>query len=114
MNDYPHGNGTSHCRFFHHRHLTSLSFRPQTNVGSILISVNSYTELGNALTLNSTRTKETSAQLKRVVREAVRQQSETGYPQGIILSGGDACGQGGDLVGKCVVGAGAGVDVCCR
>ena len=59
----------------------------QTNVGSILISLNSYKELGNALTLNSTRTKETSEQLRRVVREAVRQQSETGYPQGIILSG---------------------------
>ncbi|KAF0301174.1 Myosin-VIIa [Amphibalanus amphitrite] len=74
-----------HSRFQDHQYYT--------NVGSILISLNSYKELGNALTLNSTRTKETSDQLRRVVREAVRQQSDTGYPQGIILSGASGSGK---------------------
>lgn len=59
----------------------------QTNVGPILLSVNPYHEVGNALTLTSTRTAAHSPHLLRVVHEAVRQQSETGYPQAIILSG---------------------------
>ncbi|XP_037074350.1 myosin-I heavy chain-like [Pollicipes pollicipes] len=64
-----------------------------TNVGSILVSLNSYKERGNSLTLNSTRSKELSEQLQKVVRETVRQQTETGYPQGIILSGASGSGK---------------------
>lgn len=59
----------------------------QTNVGPILLCVNPYRDVGNPLTLSSTRGLALSAQLNRVVQEAVRQQSETGYPQAIILSG---------------------------
>lgn len=59
----------------------------QTNVGPILLSVNPYTDVGNPLTLTSTRNVALSPKLLRVVQEAVRQQSETGYPQAIILSG---------------------------
>lgn len=43
--------------------------------------------MGNPLTLSSTRGLALSPQLNRVVQETVRQQSETGYPQAIILSG---------------------------
>jgi hypothetical protein len=59
----------------------------QTNVGPILLSVNPYSDVGNPLTLTSTRGVLLSPKLLRVVQEAVRQQSETGYPQAIILSG---------------------------
>ncbi|KAF0300387.1 Myosin-VIIa [Amphibalanus amphitrite] len=64
-----------------------------TNVGSILISLNSYNDLGNPLTLTSTRAVAQAPQLQRVVNEAVRQQSETGYPQAIILSGSSGSGK---------------------
>ncbi|XP_064106085.1 unconventional myosin-IXb-like isoform X2 [Macrobrachium nipponense] len=64
-----------------------------TNVGPILLSVNPYHELGNALTLTSTRAAPQSPHLLRVVHEAVRQQSETGYPQAIILSGASGSGK---------------------
>jgi hypothetical protein len=56
-------------------------------VGPILLSVNPYSDVGNPLTLTSTRGVVLSPKLLRVVQEAVRQQSETGYPQAIILSG---------------------------
>ena len=59
----------------------------QTNVGPILVCVNPYTDVGNPLTLTSTRSVPLAPQLNKVVQEAVRQQSETGYPQAIILSG---------------------------
>ncbi|XP_030768013.1 unconventional myosin-IXa isoform X2 [Sitophilus oryzae] len=58
-----------------------------TNVGPILLCLNPYKDVGNPLTLNSTRSLPLSSQLNKVVQEAVRQQSETGYPQAIILSG---------------------------
>ncbi|KAI9556922.1 hypothetical protein GHT06_016716 [Daphnia sinensis] len=58
-----------------------------TNIGPILLAFNPYNEVGNALTLSSTRNIVQKPQLVRVVQEAVRQQSETGYPQAIILSG---------------------------
>ncbi|KAK6632528.1 hypothetical protein RUM43_013296 [Polyplax serrata] len=58
-----------------------------TNVGSILLSVNPYQDVGNPLTLTSTKNKVLSERLLHVVKEAVNQQSETGYPQAIILSG---------------------------
>ncbi|XP_063858660.1 unconventional myosin-IXb-like isoform X1 [Scylla paramamosain] len=64
-----------------------------TNVGPILLSVNPYHEVGNALTLTSTRAAVQSPHLLRVVHEAVRQQSETGYPQAIILSGASGSGK---------------------
>lgn len=56
-------------------------------MGPILVCVNPYTDVGNPLTLTSTRTVPLTPQLNKVVQEAVRQQSETGYPQAIILSG---------------------------
>lgn len=59
----------------------------QTNVGPILLSINPYQDLGNPLTLSSTRSISMSPQLTRIVQETVRQQAETGYPQAIILSG---------------------------
>lgn len=59
----------------------------QTNVGPILVCINPYTDVGNPLTLTSTRAVPLAPQLNKVVQEAVRQQSETGYPQAIILSG---------------------------
>lgn len=65
----------------------------QTNVGPILLSINPYQDVGNPLTLSSTRTLELAAQLRRIVLEAVRQQAETGYPQAIILSGTSGAGK---------------------
>ncbi|KAB0798121.1 hypothetical protein PPYR_09114 [Photinus pyralis] len=64
-----------------------------TNVGPILLCVNAYRDVGNSLTLNSTRSLPLSPQLNKVVQEAVRQQSETGYPQAIILSGTSGSGK---------------------
>ncbi|KAL1491573.1 hypothetical protein ABEB36_012148 [Hypothenemus hampei] len=64
-----------------------------TNVGPIILCINSYRDVGNPLTLNSTRSLALSAQLSKVVQEAVRQQSETGYPQAIILSGTSGSGK---------------------
>jgi dachs len=51
------------------------------------LCINSYQDLGNPLTLSSTRSRTIPPQLARIVSEAVRQQAETGYPQAIILSG---------------------------
>lgn len=59
----------------------------QTNVGPILISVNPFADNKNPLTLTSMRLVSLDAKLLKVVEDAVRQQSETGYPQAIILSG---------------------------
>ncbi|XP_026464689.1 unconventional myosin-IXb [Ctenocephalides felis] len=64
-----------------------------TNIGPILVAVNSYNDVGNCLTLTSTRNVHLAPQLRRVVQEAVRQQSETGYPQAIILSGTSGSGK---------------------
>ncbi|XP_050306303.1 myosin-VIIa isoform X2 [Anthonomus grandis grandis] len=64
-----------------------------TNVGPIILCVNPYRDVGNPLTLNSTRSLALSSQLNKVVQEAVRQQSETGYPQAIILSGTSGSGK---------------------
>lgn len=64
-----------------------------TNVGPILLCVNPYRDVGNPLTLSSTRNLTLSPQLNKVVQEAVRQQSETGYPQAIILSGTSGSGK---------------------
>ncbi|CAH1398223.1 unnamed protein product [Nezara viridula] len=64
-----------------------------TNVGPILVSVNGYNDVGNPLTLSSTRSVPLSPKLLRVVQEAVRHQSETGYPQAVILSGTSGAGK---------------------
>ncbi|CAG0888358.1 unnamed protein product [Cyprideis torosa] len=59
-----------------------------TNVGPILLAVNPYHHVGLPLTLNAIKTSPSSSgDLFRVVKEAARLQSETGYPQAIILSG---------------------------
>ncbi|XP_058058958.1 unconventional myosin-Ia [Anopheles bellator] len=64
-----------------------------TNVGPILLSVNPYHDVGNPLTLSSTRSVPLAQQLRKIVQEAVRQQAETGYPQAIILSGTSGSGK---------------------
>ncbi|CAD7080160.1 unnamed protein product [Hermetia illucens] len=64
-----------------------------TNVGPILLSINPYKDVGNPLTLSSTRALPLAPQMRRVVQEAVRQQAETGYPQAIILSGTSGAGK---------------------
>lgn len=69
------------------RLLSLLRYMFQTNVGPILLAVNPYRDVGNPLTLTSTRNHSLSPQLETVVRDAVCQQAETGYPQAIILSG---------------------------
>lgn len=69
----------------HHINIINLSLK--TNVGPILLSINPYHDLGNPLTLSSTRSIAMAPQLVKIVQEAVRQQAETGYPQAIILSG---------------------------
>ena len=55
----------------------------QTNIGPIVLSVNSFREIGNPLTLTSTQ-EVTCPELAKVVEEAVRLQNESGYPQTII------------------------------
>jgi dachs len=57
------------------------------------LSINPYKNLNNPLTLSSTRTISIAPQLVKIVQEAVRQQSENGYPQAIILSGGSGSGK---------------------
>ena len=52
-----------------------------------MISVNPFRDVGNALTLSSTRHCPKSPELTKVVREVVRLQGESGYPQAIIISG---------------------------
>ncbi|XP_030380655.1 unconventional myosin-IXAa [Scaptodrosophila lebanonensis] len=64
-----------------------------TNVGPILLSINPYLDIGNPLTLSSTRSLPLAPQLHKIVQEAVRQQAETGYPQAIILSGTSGAGK---------------------
>lgn len=76
-----------------HCHRCFSGFPLQTNVGPILLSINPYIDVGNPLTLSSTRSLELAPQLRRIVLEAVRQQAETGYPQAIILSGTSGAGK---------------------
>lgn len=58
-----------------------------------MLSINPYKDIGNALTLSSTRSLSLAPQLHKIVQEAVRQQAETGYPQAIILSGTSGAGK---------------------
>merc|ERR1719225_7238 len=59
-----------------------------TNVGPIVLSVNSYSNVGNPLTLQSTKeASDNCPELKKVAQEAIRLQNESGYPQAIIVSG---------------------------
>uniref|UniRef100_T1IKQ6 Myosin motor domain-containing protein n=1 Tax=Strigamia maritima TaxID=126957 RepID=T1IKQ6_STRMM len=64
-----------------------------TMVGPILLSINSYSDVGKPLTLSSLRSSAHCPQLLQVVQEAVTQQSETGYPQAVILSGSSGSGK---------------------
>lgn len=65
----------------------------QTNVGPMLLSINPYNDVGNPITLNSTKEAAKSAPaFHKVAQEAIKVQRETGYNQAIILSG--ACGSG--------------------
>ena len=52
-----------------------------------MLCINPYQDLANSLTLSSAKDFNKNKQLNQIVLEAVRQQSETGYPQAIILSG---------------------------
>ena len=59
-----------------------------TNVGPIVLSVNSYNNVGNPLTLESTKdASDNCPELRKVAEEAIRLQTESGYPQTIIVSG---------------------------
>ena len=58
-----------------------------------MISVNPFRDVGNALTLSSTRHCPKSPELTKVVREVVRLQGESGYPQAIIISGASGSGK---------------------
>jgi len=59
-----------------------------TNVGPTVLSVNSYANVGNPLTLQSTKeASDNCPELKKVAEEAIRLQNESGYPQAIIVSG---------------------------
>lgn len=65
-----------------------------SSVGPVLLSVNALQDVGNPLTLSSVAAEPLrSPQLLRVVQDAVRQQSETGYPQAVILSGQSGSGK---------------------
>ncbi|XP_046398448.1 unconventional myosin-Ia [Ischnura elegans] len=77
-------------RCLHSRFLASQFY---TNVGPILVCLNNRRDDGNPLTLSSTRSIPLDPKLSRVVTDAVRQQSETGYPQAIILSGSSGSGK---------------------
>lgn len=77
-------------RALHKRFLANQYF---TNIGPVLISINSFNDQTNALTLNSAHHNVNCYPLLRVVHEAVRQQRETGYPQAIILSGTSGSGK---------------------
>jgi len=66
----------------------------QTNVGPILLSMNPYTDVGNPITIKSTREAAyESPDLLKVAQKAVRIQGDTGYPQAIILSGASGSGK---------------------
>lgn len=56
-------------------------------MGPILLTINPLTDVGNPLTLTSTKDIIPSPPVQKVVQEALRQQGDTGYPQAIILSG---------------------------
>ena len=57
-------------------------------MGPTVLSVNSYANVGNPLTLQSTKeASDNCPELKKVAEEAIRLQNESGYPQAIIVSG---------------------------
>ena len=59
----------------------------------MLLSINPYNDVGNPITLNSTKEASKNAPaFHKVAEEAIKVQRETGYNQAIILSG--ACGSG--------------------
>ncbi|CAL8122354.1 unnamed protein product [Orchesella dallaii] len=58
-----------------------------TYMGHILLTINPLNDVGNPLTLTSTKEIIPSFPIQKVVQEALRQQGDTGYPQAIILSG---------------------------
>ena len=82
----------NNCRNLKHErnsHFNAIFFVVfQTNVGPILLAVNSFNNVGNPLTLESTKdSTDECSELKKVAEEAVRLQTESGYPQAIIVSG---------------------------
>ena len=57
-------------------------------MGPIVLSVNSYANVSNPLTLQSTKeASDNCPELRKVAEEAIRLQNESGYPQAIIVSG---------------------------
>ncbi|TRY68528.1 hypothetical protein TCAL_13103 [Tigriopus californicus] len=75
---------TLQARFFNQKYLT--------NVGPIVLSLNPYRDIGNPLTLSSTRSNGSNPEITKVIQEVIRLQGESGYPQAIIISG--SCGSG--------------------
>eukprot|EP00095_Tigriopus_kingsejongensis_P002709 maker-scaffold809_size94238-snap-gene-0.26 protein:Tk02709 transcript:maker-scaffold809_size94238-snap-gene-0.26-mRNA-1 annotation:"myosin-i heavy chain" len=75
---------TLQARFFNQKYFT--------NVGPIVLSLNPYRDIGNPLTLTSTKSSSAGPELSKVIQEVIRLQGESGYPQAIIVSG--ACGSG--------------------
>lgn len=65
----------------------------QTNVGPIVLSVNSHRDIGNPLNLTSVTSASESPELGKMVNEALRLQSDTKYPQAIIVSGRSGSGK---------------------
>ncbi|GAB6025930.1 Myosin 10A, isoform D, variant 3 [Chamberlinius hualienensis] len=64
-----------------------------TNVGPILLSINPYHDLGSHTTLTRTNNLASNSQIVQFVNEVHVQQSETGCPQTIILSGESGSGK---------------------
>lgn len=68
-----------------------------TKIGMVLLSLNPYRSLGNPLTLSSVQMSaehqppSVLSNLRKVVNETIKQQTETGYPQAIILRYDDLC-----------------------
>ncbi len=58
-----------------------------------MLSVNPYRDVGNPLTLGSTKSCPRSPELTKVVQEVIRLQGESGYPQAIIVSGASGSGK---------------------
>lgn len=65
-----------------------------TFIGPVLVSVNPYTDTHNPLTLSAATGGTGPADtLAALVRDAVRQQADSGYPQAIVLAGASGSGK---------------------
>ena len=83
--------GQKHSKIQHGVLFNSIFILLQTNVGPIVLAVNSHRDIGNPLNLTSVTS--TSPELSKVVNEALRLQNDTKYPQAIIVSGRSGSGK---------------------